>query len=407
VSLSEPPGEAVFAGLRVIDCASFIAGPAAATVLGDFGADVIKIEPPGAGDPYRNLGALPGLPDCDLDYAWLLTGRNKRSLALDLKTTEARAILHQLVRQADVFITNYPRGVRRRLGIAAEDLIGLNPRLVYAAFSAYGERGEEAEKSGFDSTAWWARSGLMDIVRADHRASPARSAPGMGDHPSAMGLFGAIVTALYRRERTGRGAVVHTSLLANGLWANGFYVQAKLCGAAIHPRLPREQAPNALTNLYRTRDDRWFMLSMLNEERQFRPFCAGLGRPELAHDLRFATTASRRQNAQALISVLDEAFATRDLADWLAIMHEAGVTFGVVHTLDDLPDDRQARAIGALAPFADRDLLTVMSPFHIEGERRMNARIAPRVGEHSAEVLHEAGFEPHEIDRLRSLGVIG
>ena len=399
--------DSVFAGLRVIDCASFIAAPAAATVLGDFGADVVKIEPPGMGDAYRNLGALPGLPDSDHDYAWMLTGRNKRSLALDLKTEEGRAVLHDLVRGADVFITNYPRGVRRRLGIAAEDLMPLNPRLIHAAFSAYGETGEEAEKSGFDSTAWWARSGLMDLVRADHAAPPARSAPGMGDHPSAMGLFGAIVTALYRRERTGEGAIVHSSLLANGLWANGFHVQAQLCGATIHPRPPRHEMPNAVSNQYRTRDGRWLMLVMLNEERQFRPFCAALGQPGLADDPRFAAITDRRANARVLVGLLDAAFAERDLADWMPLLQRAGITFGLVSTLDDIPRDRQARAIGALVPFADHDMLTVMSPFHIEGEGKAAPRMAPALGAHSVEVLAEAGYDAADIERLRGLGVVG
>lgn len=399
--------DSIFAGLRVIDCASFIAAPAAATVLGDFGADVVKIEPLGAGDAYRNLGALPGLPDSAHDYAWMLTGRNKRSLALDLKAAEGRAILHRLVRGADVFITNYPRGVRGRLGIAAKDLTPLNPRLIYAAFSAYGETGEEADKSGFDSTAWWARSGLMDLVRADHTAAPARSAPGMGDHPSAMALFGAIATALYRRERTGKGGVVHSSLLANGLWANGFHVQAQLCGATVYPRPPRDQMPNAVSNHYRTRDGRWFMLVMLNEEKQFRPFCAALGQPELADDPRFAAIADRRTNARALVGLLDAAFAGRDLADWLPAMQQAGVTFGLVATLDDIPEDRQARAIGAITPFAGSDMLTVMSPFQIEGAHKAQPRAAPAVGEHSAEVLAEAGYDTADIARLRGLGVVG
>jgi crotonobetainyl-CoA:carnitine CoA-transferase CaiB-like acyl-CoA transferase len=399
--------ESVFSGLRVIDCASFIAAPAAATVLSDFGADVVKIEPPGAGDAYRNLGALPGLPDSPHDYAWLLTGRNKRSLALDLKVEEGRAVLHRLTRETDVFITNYPRDVRRRLGIAAEDLMPLNPRLIYAAFSAYGETGEEAGKTGFDSTAWWARSGLMDLVRVDSTSPPARSAPGMGDHPSAMGLFGAIVTALYRRERTGQGGIVHSSLLANGLWANGFYAQAQLSGATIHPRLPRDQVPNAVSNHYRTRDGRWFMLVMLNEEKQFRPFCVALGQPELADDPRFADIADRRANAKALVGLLDAAFARRDLADWLPVMEQAGITFGLVATLEDIPQDRQARAIEALTPFSGSDMLTVMSPFHVEGERKVRPRIGPAVGEHSAEVLEEAGYDATEIERLRGLGVVG
>ncbi len=292
--MGEPQRDGIFAGLRVIDCASFIAAPAAATLLSDFGADVIKIEPPGGGDSYRNLGALPGLPDSDCDCAWMLTGRNKRSLALDLKAADGRDVLYRLVREADIFITNLPLPARRRLQIAAEDLTPLNKRLIYASLTAYGETGAEAEKSGFNSTAWWARSGLMDIVRSDHTAPPARSAPGMGDHPSAMALYGAIVTALYRRERTGQGGVVHSSLLANGIWANGFFIQAKLVDARFHPRRPRAESPNAMTNLYHTRDGRWFMLAMLNEERQFRPFAAALGRPDLPDDPRFATIPARR-----------------------------------------------------------------------------------------------------------------
>ncbi len=400
--------EQIFAGLRVLDCASFIAAPAAATVLGDFGADVIKIEPPGVGDPYRNLGNLPGLPDSEHDYAWLLTGRNKRSLALDLRSEQGKAVLHRLVRDADVFITNFPLGVRGRLGIAAEDLMPLNPRLIYAAFSAYGETGAEAEHSGFDSTAWWARSGLMDLVRADHTAAPARSAPGMGDHPSAMALYAAIATALYRRERTGQGGVVHSSLLANGLWANGLHVQAALCGATIHPRPPRTEAGNAVSNHYHTRDGRWFMLVMLNEERQFRPFCEALGRPELASDPRFAEIPARRRHARALTAILDGAFAERDLADWLPLMRAAGVTFGLVATLDDVPRDAQARAVEALVPLADADgMLTVMSPFHIEGARKTAPRTAPPIGAHGAAVLAEAGYDAAEIERLRGLGVVG
>ncbi|MGA9866188.1 MAG: CoA transferase [Acetobacteraceae bacterium] len=399
--------EGIFAGLRVIDCASFIAAPAAATVLGDFGADVVKIEPPVTGDPYRKLGDMPGQPDSPHDYAWMLTGRNKRSLALDLKSAEGRAVLHRLVERADVFITNYPRPVRHRLGVAADELTRLNGRLIYAAFSAYGETGEEAEKSGFDSTAWWARSGLMDMVRAHHDAPPARSAPGMGDHPSAMGLYGAIVTALYRRERTGKGGVVHSSLLANGLWANGFFAQAALCGARFIPRPPRDRVANALTNTYRTRDDRWFILSMLNEERQFRPFCVALGHAEIAEDRRFATLPARRANAAALIALLDAAFAERDLAEWLTVMHEAGVTFGPVATPADLAHDRQARAVEALMSFEGHDMLTVMSPFHVEGSPKVAPRMAAEVGAHSTEVLAGAGYDVADIERLRGLGVVG
>ncbi len=192
--------EHIFDGLKVIDCASFIAGPAAATVMSDFGAEVVKIEPPGMGDPYRRR-AVP-LPERPLNPGFFFDSRNKKSLALDLRTEAGRSVLYRLVETADVFITNYPRPARTRLGITYDDLKHLNERLIYASFTGYGETGPEADKPGFDATAWWARTGLMDLVRAGAEVNPARSLPGMGDHPSALGTYGAIVTALYQREKT-------------------------------------------------------------------------------------------------------------------------------------------------------------------------------------------------------------
>jgi crotonobetainyl-CoA:carnitine CoA-transferase CaiB-like acyl-CoA transferase len=222
------------AGIRVIDCASYIAAPAAATLLSDFGAEVIKIEPP-EGDPYRRL--VPGL-----SYPWDLDARNKRSLALDLKHPNAASILSRLVKGSDVFITNLPAAVRERLRIDAGSLRALNPRLIYASMSAHGERGPEAHAPGFDTTAYWARSGLSDLVKEDEDSAPSRSVTGMGDHPSAMSLYAAIMTALYLRERTGEGTVVRSSLLANGLWANAALVQASLNGTPPAPRPARAAA---------------------------------------------------------------------------------------------------------------------------------------------------------------------
>ena len=211
----------LFEGLKVIDCGSFIAAPAAATVMSDFGADVIKIEPPGAGDPYRHLTKLPGHPKSDQNYAWMLGSRNKRSLAVDMAKPDGRAVIQRLASQADVFITNYPATVRKKLGIGYEALAALNDRLVYASFSGYGDKGAEATKPGFDVTAWWARSGLMDTVRASSQSVPVRPANGMGDHSAGFTLFSGIVMALYQRQLTGKGTEVSSSLVANGLWANG------------------------------------------------------------------------------------------------------------------------------------------------------------------------------------------
>jgi formyl-CoA transferase len=398
--------QAPFDGLKVIDCASFIAGPAAATVLADFGADVVKIEPTGDGDLYRQLYKLPGQPVSDHNWAWMLTGRNKRSVALDLKSEDGRAVLYRLVASADIFITNYPQPVRRRLKFSHDDLAPLNDRLIYAALSAYGETGPEAEKTGFDSTAYWARTGLMDQVRPDASTPPARSVAGMGDHPSAMALYAAIATALYRREKTGKGGFVGTSLLANGLWANGCLIQSALCGATIPPRPPRAAMPNALTNMYHTQDGRWFNLTVLNEERQFLPLLRAIGREELASDPRFATIADRRTHVAALIAILDAVFAARPMAHWRAALDAAGITFGIVGTVDEVADDEQMHAIGALACFENDTRLTVMNPLQLDGETRVTPRHAPSVGQHGTEVLREAGYSESEISRLRDLKIL-
>jgi crotonobetainyl-CoA:carnitine CoA-transferase CaiB-like acyl-CoA transferase len=396
--------DGIFNHLKVIDCASWIAGPAAATILSDFGADVIKIEPPGAGDPWR--ASLP-VPGKTTDYWWQLTSRNKRSLAIDLKHAEGRAVLHRLITSTDVFITNFPLPVRERLKIAAADLQAVNPRLIYGSMTAYGEVGAEAARTGFDATAYWARSGLMDMVRASADTEPARSTPGLGDHPTATALYAAIVTALYRRERTGRGGVAQTSLLQNGLWAGGCFVQNRLFGEHVVPRPPRASAPNALANHYRCRDGRWFLMALHNEPRQLVNFLEAIGASHLAEDPRFATTSARRENAVALTAILDDVFAQRDLAEWRPILEGAGVTFGAVYSVNEAANDGQAREIGALVPFADGKGLTVSSPFHLDDATKVAPGRAPAVGQHSEMVLRDAGYSTAEIAKLKGLGILG
>jgi crotonobetainyl-CoA:carnitine CoA-transferase CaiB-like acyl-CoA transferase len=396
--------ERIFDGLKVIDCASFIAGPAAATVMSDFGAEVIKIEPPGAGDPYRRRAVpVPGKP---LNPGFILDGRNKKSLALDLRAETGRAVLYRLVREADVFITNYPPPVRQRLKITYDDLSPLNERLIYASFTGYGESGPEANKPGFDATAWWARTGLMHLVRAGEAATPARSLPGMGDHPSAMGTYGAIVTALYQRERTGKGNYVSSSLLANGLWANGCSVQAALCGDDVVPQPPREEALNALRVHYQCGDGRWLLLSIAADEWRWERFKTALADPVL-EEPRFAGFDTRAGNARELVQILDRIFATRDLAYWRQRLDEAGIIFGIVAETADVAADEQVLAAGHLVRFADEDLMTVNSPIEIRGQQKVQPRRTPGVGEHSEQVLREAGYGAAEIAQLRADGVIG
>lgn len=396
----------IFEGLKVLDCASFIAAPAAATVLSDFGADVVKIEPPGLGDPYRNLPHLPGYPATEHNFAWLLEARNKKSLALDLTKPEAQAVLYKLVSEADVFITNMPPQVRSKLGITYDHLAHLNERLIYASFTGYGEKGAEANKPGFDSNAYWARSGLMDLVRADTNATPARSVAGMGDHPCAMAFYGAIVTALYQREKTGKGSHVASNLMANGVWAASVLAQAKLCGAKFGERRPRERALNAVTNHYQCRDGRWIILSLLNEERQWPTLARCIGREDLVTDPRFSTKADRHARSVELIKIFDEVFATKDLAEWRDILDGNGLVFGVVGILDDIPNDQQMLDNEVLVPFENDTMLTINSPIWIDGAKKVQPRKPPGVGEHSVEILRQAGYDEAAIEKLRKSGAV-
>ena len=397
----------------MLDCASFIAAPAAATVLSDFGADVIKIEPPGAGDPYRNLPNLPGYPHSEHNFAWLLESRNKKSIALDLTKPEGQAVLHKLAAEADVFITNMPPQVREKLGITYDHLAPHNERLIYASFTGYGEKGEEANKPGFDSNAYWARSGLMDLVRADEHTTPARSVAGMGDHPCAMAFYGAIVTALYKRERTGKGSHVSSNLMANGVWAASVLAQAKLVGAKFLPRRTRENALNAVTNHYQCQDGRWLILSLLNEDRQWPTLAKCLGREDLVGDPRFAQKKDRHANSLQLVKIFDEVFASRPLAEWRKILDGNGLVFGVVGILDDIPTDKQMIENEVLVPFENDTMLTVNSPIWVDGSKKVQPRKPPGLGEHSDEILRNAGYDEAAIkscarrvpwpDRCRSI----
>lgn len=393
----------VFDGLKVLDVASFVAAPAAATILSDFGADVIKIEPPEGGDGYRWMSALPNLPKCEHNYAWALASRNKRGLAVDLKATAGQRVLKRLVEAADVLITNYPIAVRTKLGLDYATLAAINPCLIHAAVSGYGETGPDANQLGFDATAYFARSGLTDITRPDEHSAPTAPALAQGDGPTAAMLYGAIVTALFQRERTGRGASVTTSLLANGIWANGPMLQAALCGAEIRYRWPRAAPRSALSNAYACRDGRWFQIAMTAEDRLWPSLVTLLGLEALAHDPRFAALPERRANAQALTAEFDRVFATRDAADWLERFSGRGFTVSVVTRLADTPHDVQAVHAGAIVP-ADGiggTNLTIDSPFRIAGVEKVRPRRAPALGEHSDEVLREHGFDATEIAALR------
>src|SRR3954467_4890964 len=272
--------ESIFAGLNVLDAASFIAGPAAATALADFGADVIKVEPP-AGDLQRLLSSVPPSPRAHANYSWHLANHNKRGMCIDLKSHGGTTILRRLVEWADVVITNAPHGAREELHLGYEEVGAWNPRVIYADITGFGDAGPDAGLPGFDLTAYWSRSGLLASTR-DAGAPPTLPVAGSGDYATAVGLYSAIVTGLYHRERTGKGTSVGTSLLAAGVWSAATLVAGALAGGEFYGLHDRTAPSNPLWDPYQSSDGRWFML--VAQPTQGPSLTKIVGHPELVDD---------------------------------------------------------------------------------------------------------------------------
>ncbi len=397
------------AGLVVLDISSFIAGPAAAVALADFGADVIKIEPPGEGDPHRQNYKSPNYPrrDNQVNFPWQLDGRLKRSLALDLKNDSARTILERLLKRADVMIVNFPPPARERLRLRWEDIEPLNPRLVYCSLTGYGETGPDRDRPGFDITAYFGRSGILDAARYEG-GPPGISLPAQGDRATAMTLVAAILLGLRRRDLTGKGGWVGTSLYANGVWANGTSAAGALIGAKLPPRQAPDKPRNALTNLYRTKDDRWLQLLVVRDDRMWGTLCEAIGRPDLATDPRFTDREERKSRSLELVQELMPVFASKTYADWEAILSRTGIPFGVIGRVADVVTDAQAEHAGLFADTTNPEVpRTVNNPIRLGFARPRTSGPPPAVGQHNDEVLREAGFSDSEIAALKKAGALG
>jgi crotonobetainyl-CoA:carnitine CoA-transferase CaiB-like acyl-CoA transferase len=396
----------IFSDLKVVDLASFIAGPAATTILSDFGAKVIKVEPP-VGDPYRYFYAIPPNPVCDRNYAWQLTNRNKRGIALDLKSAAAKEVLIRLVKWADVLVTNYPPKVRKALGLTYQQIGPVNPRLIYADITGYGADGPEADKPGFDVTAYWARTGLMQVTH-DEGSPPTLPIPGIGDHATACTLYSAIVTGLYRREKTGVGSQVTTSLIAEGAWAAATWIEGGLNEAKFFGQHNRKSPPNALLNPYRTADNRWLLL-VAAQEKDWPGFVKAINLPKLLENPLFINGKARSKNAAALVEILDPLFASQSLQYWKKVLDEARVIFGVVQIAQEIISDPQMHQNGIFVPIDDPEIgatHTVGSPLQVVGVNKTKPSRAPRLGEHSTEILQELGFAAPEVASLLSAGTV-
>lgn len=399
------PNDNIFSGLKVVDLASFIAGPGAAVILSDFGAQVIKVEPP-SGDFWRKANNLPPQPLAEDAYPWHLANRNKLGITLDLKSPNARGVVERLVKWADVLIVNTPHPARKKLKLEYNDLAEWNPRLIYADLTGFGEKGPDADLPGFDITAYWARSGLLSMTR-DAGAPPTWPVAGSGDNATAVGLYSAIVTALYRRERTGKGSYVTTSLLAEGVWSASVSIQAALCDAKFFGLHDRMHPANAAMNVYRASDDTWFVLIITPDK--LSAVAEALGRADILTDPRFSDPAKLIQNMPALTSILDDVFASKPMTYWYEVFSGVHVTFGAVRGPQEVIQDPQLRLNEIVVPLegaGGKLTSTISSPIQVHGVTKVSAKRAPGLGEHNEQVLRQLGFSTNEIDELHASGAV-
>ncbi|MFT6433331.1 MAG: formyl-CoA transferase [Candidatus Azotimanducaceae bacterium] len=394
--------DSLFSGLKVIDAASFVAGPCAATIMSDYGADVIKIEPL-SGDRQRTIAG-----GHESDFSWQLTGRNKRSLSMDITNPEGYGVLMKMLSQADVFLVNFSAANLERYKLTFDILKANNPRLIFAQITAYGLKGPDAERRAFDLTGWFARTGIMDIMH-DKDVAPSPPAGGVGDHATGMTLFAGIVMALYKRDKTGEGSMVSTSLAATGTWANGLNLQGTLAGLDGATRRNKEGWSNPVSNVYTTADDRHIVLGLQNAPRDWPKLVGLLGHPEWLEDERMANGKVLMKNRFLVKDKIAEGFAALHSSVLCERLSESGIVFSLVAYTTEVIDDPQLIANGVIVETQNEvpgNSRTFATPINMSDEMQKVPQRGPKVGEHSVEILAEFGFSSTEIDALAEESVI-
>jgi crotonobetainyl-CoA:carnitine CoA-transferase CaiB-like acyl-CoA transferase len=399
-------------GIKVVELASWMFVPSAGTVLVDWGADVIKVEHPVTGDPQRGLvtsGLLPG-GDSGINFMMEQPNRGKRSVAIDLSRPDGHEAFMRLVEGADVFLTNYLPPVRRKLRVDVDDVRARNPRIIVARGSGQGPKGPDAEKGGYDAASFWARGGVGAVMPTNAEGWPSgQPSAAFGDVMGGLATAGAIAAALLQRERTGEASVVDVSLLATAMWQlSPMVVAAKLFGLTRLPTANRLKNPNPGVNTYRTADDRFISLVLLQPDKFWDDLAKRLERPELTTDERFSTAGARAQNTEACVAVLDDAFGSQPLAHWKQVLADFAGVWTPYQTLGELYSDPQVIANGYLpameAPNGQQVQL-VASPAQFD-ERPVEVSRAPEHGEHTEQVLVDAGFDWEAIAAMKQSGAI-
>jgi crotonobetainyl-CoA:carnitine CoA-transferase CaiB-like acyl-CoA transferase len=393
--------------VRVVELGVWVAGPAAGCILGDWGADVTKIEPPGLGDPARAFGRMLG-GDLPFNPPFEMDNRNKRSAVLNLQTPDGLALALELIARADVFLTNVRPAALARLGLGHETLLAKYPRLVYGLVTGYGLRGPEADRAAYDIAAFWARSSVAWALSRPGETPPFQRG-GMGDHGVGMATAAAISAALYSREKTGQGQLVHSSLLRHGLYTLSFDLAVALRFGVSIQGGNRKTMGNPCINCYQDRDGRWFWIVGLEGERHWPPLCRAVGHPEWLRDPRFEKPAERAKHAAELIAQLDAIFSSKTREEWGAIFDaEQDLWWAPVQSVEEVLSDPQVLASGGLVDVPDGDTTSSFpaTPCDFLGTPWGPRSMAPAHGQHTDEVLAELGRSAAEIAALRARGAV-
>jgi crotonobetainyl-CoA:carnitine CoA-transferase CaiB-like acyl-CoA transferase len=396
----------LLSGLKVIEYATYIAAPGAGGLLADWGADVVKIEPPG-GDPVRGFFSSIGVDIAD-NPVFDLDNRGKRSIVIDTAAQAGRDIITKLVRDADVFITNVRPGGLARAGLDYEALSAMNPRLVYANVTGYGLEGPDVDRAGFDVAAFWSRSGWAQLT-APKGVDPFPIRTGVGDHITSLATVGGILAALHGRTTTGRGQQIDASLLRAGTYTLGSDMAIQMRFGRLASTKPRAEAINPLANFFKCRDGRWLTLVPRQGNADWKGYCAALGLEDLEHDPRFAKARARIENRGAIIDILDAAFAARDFADIAASLDQADLVWAPVQSPAETVVDPQFIAAGGITQIESEDGRTFASPsgpIRFPGHDETTKRAVPKPGADTRAILEGVGLSGSEIAALLADGTV-
>jgi crotonobetainyl-CoA:carnitine CoA-transferase CaiB-like acyl-CoA transferase len=400
----------VFSGVRVVELAQFVFVPAAGALLADQGAEVIHIEPPGSGDPYRTLRIADGRSTKSANLAMEQNNRGKKSVCIDLKSKAGRGIFLRLIETADVFLTSLrPRAIAA-LDLGVEALRERNAGLIYVRGNGVGFEGKEVNKAGYDASAFWARGGFAHVLRPAGVDAPLRPRPALGDHASSVAVAYGIAAALFKRARTGEPSVVDISLLASAMWILSADVVLSQMQAPQQMAATNNEARFPLTRAYRTRDGRHIQLMFLDPERYWQPLCRNIGRDDLLQDPRFVSAERRVENGGYLTTEIADTIAKRDWEDWRPIFEAWDAPWELVKTIHEVAADPQAAANGYLFDVEVSDGTRIKLASGPVGFDSVSAPVAPRraplLAEHTVEILTGLGLAPAELERLRADAVI-